>query len=110
MVRGTAASGTDTYRSDRFDGQAGFSLSVETTGTLTGTWTLWVSNKMRPDPSSDSDWSDISTHAEFVETNPAGSTTKWSVSCPSIRGRFFRLKYVNTSGTGTLYADATPAY
>lgn len=111
ISRGVAATGTNTYYSDKFDPLGeGFGLHVETTGTLTGTWTLWKSDRAFPDPANDNDWVDISTHADFTKTNPAGAATKWAVNSTALRARYFRLKYVNTSGTGTLLADATPAY
>ena len=109
ITRGVAASSTNTYYSDLIVcGREGLSITIETSGTLTGTWTLWKCDRMHPELSDDTGWVDMSTHAEFVETNPAGAATKWSVNAPSLRGRFYRLKYVNASGTGTLTADATP--
>lgn len=108
-TNGVAASGTNTYYSDSWRGENDWSLQVNTTGTLTGTWTLWQSNKVNPSLADDTDWVDLSAHADFVETNPAGSTTKWAVNSTLIRGGQLRLKYVNASGTGTLYAYVTPA-
>jgi hypothetical protein len=108
ITKGVAASGTDTYYSDRWLGEEGFGLTVETTGTLTGTWTLWKTDIMRPTLANDDDWVDVSAHAEFVEVNPAGAATQWQVSSTLLRARFFRLKYVNGAGTGNLLADVTP--
>lgn len=102
---GVAASSTNTYYSKPWSAEQGsWSLHVETTGDLTGTWTLWISNKKHPNEASDSDWVDISTHAGFVETNPAGATTKWAATPDHLTGAWFRLKYVNTSGTGNILA------
>ena len=101
---GVAANSTNTYYSKPWGAKTSWSLHIETTGTLTGTWTLWSSNKPQPDPTDDDDWIDISTHAGFVETNPAGAATKWTATPDHLPGAWFRLKYVNGSGTGNLYA------
>ena len=103
-TNGVAASSTNTYYSDSWRGENDWALQVETTGTLTGTWTLWQSNKINPSLADDTDWVDISGHADFVESNPAGSATKWAVNSDAINGGRMRLKYVNASGTGSLYA------
>ena len=103
---GVAASSTDTYYSKRWSGDHDWGLHVQTTGTLTGTWTLWASDKPQPSLTDDTDWVDMSAHADFVETNPAGSTTKWRVNSTLIKATWLRLKYVNASGTGTIYAWA----
>lgn len=101
---GVAASSTNTYYSDSWRGTDDFGLTVFTTGNLTGTWTLWATDKPNPGLTNDNDWVDISAHAEFVETNPAGATSKWKVSSTLIRSGKLRLKYVNASGTGSLFA------
>lgn len=102
---GVAASSTNTYYSKPWSCEQGsWSLQVQTTGTLTGTWTLWLSNKPHPSLTDDTDWVDISTHAGFVETNPAGATTKWTATPDHLIGAWFRLKYVNASGTGNILA------
>lgn len=108
IVRGVAASGTSVYYSDMWFGETGWGLTANTTGTLTGLWTLWKADKMNPTLADDTDWVDVSTHADFVETNPAGAVSKWQVSSTLLRSRRFRLKYTNVSGTGTLFADVTP--
>ena len=82
-------------------------LTVVTSGTLTGTWTLWTSDKKHPVLTTDTDWVDTSAHAEFVETNPAGAATKWRVNSTLIKATWLRLKYVTTSGTGSLFAHVT---
>ena len=82
-------------------------LTVSTSGTLTGTWTLWATDKKHPSLTDDTDWVDMSAHADFVETNPAGATTKWRVNSVLIKATWLRLKYVTTSGTGNLLADVT---
>lgn len=101
---GVAASGTNTYYSESLKGSDDFSVGVATSGTLTGTWTLWGSNKMDPNTASDTDWTDLT--ALITPTNPAGAATKWTINSVNTRMRRVRLKYVNASGTGTLTADA----
>jgi len=108
VLNNVAASATSTYYSERWSGNTpGFGSSVFTTGTLTGVWTLWVSDKPEPDLATDSDWIDVSTHADFVETNPAGAASKWRFSSALLLHRWVRLKYVNASGTGNLVAFVT---
>lgn len=106
-TNGVAASGTSTYYSKPWKGDVDFGLTVVTSGTLTGTWTLWATDNPNASEADDTDWVDQSSHADFVETNPAGSTTKWRVNSVLMRAGKFRLKYVNTSGTGNIYAYVT---
>lgn len=106
-TNGKAASGTSTYYSTVWKGDRDFGLTVVTSGTLTGTWTLWATDNPNASEADDTDWVDSSSHADFVETNPAGSTTKWRVNSVLMRAAKLRLKYVNASGTGTLYAYVT---
>jgi hypothetical protein len=98
------ASGGGSHYSASWRGMGDFGLTVVTDGTLTGTWTLWASDKPNASLTDDTDWVDTSTHAEFAETNPAGAATKWRVNSTLLRAAQFRLKYVNTSGLGTINA------
>lgn len=105
---GVAASSTNTYRSlPLLLGQdaGSLSLDIETTGDLTGTWTLWYSNKQNVDltAASDADWVQDTT---FSPTNPAAGVTHWFVSIGNVNARLVRLKYVNASGTGNIFARA----
>lgn len=106
-TNGVAASGTNTYYSKPWKGDVDFGLTVVTSGTLTGTWTLWATDNPNASEADDTDWVDQSSHADFVETNPTGSTTKWRVNSVLMRAGKFRLKYVNASGTGNIYAYVT---
>src|SRR5574341_88750 len=77
-LEGVAASATNTYYSKPWSANnRSWGLQVVTSGTLTGTWTLWASDKQHPILTTDSDWFDTSAHADFVETNPAGASTNW---------------------------------
>lgn len=78
----------------------GFSLHMVTTGTLTGTETLWYSNRPAPSLSNDDDWFE---DADFDPTDPAGSATEWGVTAGNCKFRWARVKYAHTSGSGILY-------
>lgn len=103
-VDGKAVSGTSTYYSKMFGGNdmAGYDLQVVWTGTPTGTLTLQVSDKANPSEADDTDWV---TTTETSMTNPAGSASKFRVYLVGSGGKH-RLKYVNASGSGSLYAYA----
>ena len=103
-THGVAASGTNTYYSDVWQAEDDFGLTVVTSGTLTGTWTLWCTDNINADPATDVDWVDSSAEPEFIETNPAAGATKWRVNAVLLRAAKCRLKYVNASGTGVLAA------
>lgn len=102
---GVAVSSTNTYYSTAIgavDGQA-VSFHCVWTGTPTGTFTLWYSNKPNADASSDTDWVQDTT---FSPTNPAGSASKSFVTVGNLTALRVRLKYVNASGSGTIAAWA----
>lgn len=85
----------------------GWGLTVRTDGTLTGTWTLWASDLKHPPMDSDAGWVDTSTHADFAETNPAGSATAWRVNSTLIKATWLKLKFVRSNGSGNVFADVT---
>lgn len=101
-TNGVAVSSTTTYYSKMWGGfgSDAYDLQVVWTGTPTGTLTLQVSDKPNPDESSDTDWV---TTTETTMTNPAGSASSFRVAKDVSPGHK-RLKYVNASGSGTLYA------
>jgi hypothetical protein len=96
---------TGTVYSDRFGlsetNALGFEL--DTTGTLTGTFSLQYSDAQFPDPASDTGWTP---DGALTFTQPAGSATHQKYSVTDIRGRWFRVKYVHASGSGTLSGKA----
>lgn len=98
--------GAQTVYSDVFSGESsdGFSLSVFTTGTLTGTFTLWFTDNMFPDLTTDNDWIQ---DTSFSPTNPAGSAVKFFDEAGNAKAFRKRLKFVSASGTGTLKATVT---
>jgi hypothetical protein len=98
---GVAASSTNTYYSQKMapdrEGLLGFQL--ETTGNLTGTFTLWYSDEERPALGTDTDWVQ---DTSWSPTNPAAGTTKVKYVVAGLKARWARVKYVNASGTGNL--------
>src|SRR5688572_7653274 len=72
------------------EGQLGFRL--ETTGTLSGTFTLWYSNEDKPDVTTDTDWTQDAT---WAPTNPAGAATNVLYAVADLRARWARVKYVH---------------
>lgn len=103
---GVAVSGTNTYYSDMWTGenQDGYALTVFYTGTPTGTFTLWMTDKRQPSTTNDDDWVQDTT---FSPTNPAGAAGKFRDDAANAKAKRKRLKYVNASGTGTVSAWAT---
>jgi hypothetical protein len=103
-----AVSSTNTYYSDAFAARDGRAVSFHLvwTGTPTGTFTLWYSNKPNADASSDSDWVQDTT---FSPTNPAGSASKGFYTVGNLCAERIRVKYVNASGSGTLIGWAQVA-
>lgn len=97
---GVAVSGTSTYYSEMWGGMGaeGYDLQVVWSGDPTGTLTLQVSNVPNPNEANDTDWV---TTTETTMVNPAGSASKFRVVTMTSPGKK-RLKYVNSSGSGTL--------
>lgn len=105
-----AVSGTPTIYSELWTGDEsdGYGLTVFTTGTLTGTFTLWMTDKIAPILTSDADWVQ---DTGFVPTNPAGAAVKFRDDAGNTKAKWKRLKYVNASGTGSLEGYvAVPKY
>lgn len=101
-AEGVAVSSTTTYYSDIM-GEAhssGLSAHFQWTGTPTGTFTFWVSNKPNPSTADDTDWVQDST--VFTAVNPAGVASK-AAHTINHRAKHKRFKYVNASGSGVLF-------
>lgn len=106
----TPVTGVQTVYSELIGGEAsdGYAMTIFTTGTLTGTFSLFVTDKMFPDLTNDNDWV---ADAAFVPVNPAGAAVKFRDDAGNAKGAFKRVKYVNASGTGTLQGFVTtPAF
>lgn len=103
---GTAVSSTSTFYSDPWSGESanGYGLTVFFTGTPTGTFTLWHTDKPNPSLADDSDWVQ---DAGFAPTNPAGAAGKFRSDNVTAQPYRTRLKYVNSSGSGTVTAYVT---
>lgn len=98
---GVAVSSTNTYYSQPWSSRFGHNMSIGLfwTGTPTGTFTLWFSDTPTPDLTNDNDWHQ---DTAYVPGNPAGAAGKtgdnWAVGA----ARWWRIKYVNASGSGVL--------
>src|SRR5215207_1960685 len=98
-----AVTGANTYYSQPVgvpDGKA-LGLEVVFVGTMTGTLSLWLTNKPNADRASDTDWIQDTT---FTPTNPAGAGIKNFYTVGNLTCTSARLKYVNSAGSGTLKA------
>ena len=73
-----------------------FSLHIINSG-LTGTLTLWVSNKPNPDAAV-ADWVE-ETGVTF--TALAGASTEF-LNAGNVAGRWYKVRYVHTSGTANM--------
>lgn len=82
-------------------GNLGFTL--ETTGTLEATPTLWYSDKERPDVTSDADWDQ---DTSWTPTAIAGSATKEKYVVTGLRAAWCRVKVAVTAGAGELSGNA----
>jgi hypothetical protein len=102
---GVAVSSTTTYYSQPVtqSGNGALSLHCVFAGTMTGTLTLWLSNKPNADRTSDTDWVQDTT---FTAVSPAGAASKSFYTVGNLAGVSVRLKYVNASGSGTWNAWA----
>lgn len=105
-TEGKAVTGTNTYYSKMWTGKDadGYSLHYRWTGTPTGTFTLWMSDLSNPSETDDTDWVQ---DTAWAPTNPAGSAGKARDDVANGKSLRKRLKYVNASGSGTLYAWVT---
>ena len=104
VTDGVAVTGTNTYYSTKWTAQWSdvWAMMITWSGTPTGTLTLWASDKEAPSEADDTDWVQDTT---FSPTNPAGSAGKFRDNVANGAARWWRLKYVNSSGSGTLVCD-----
>jgi hypothetical protein len=106
VTEGVAVSSTTTYYSKVWTGSDSDTCGIhlEWSGTPTGTFTLWMSDKYAPDETSDTDWVQ---DTGFSPSNPAGAAGKFRDDMSQAPARRKRIKYVNASGSGTLKGWAT---
>lgn len=103
-TNGAAVTGAMTVYSDPTDVARILNPSyhLEWSGTPTGTFTVWGSNKVDPKLADDSDWFNPTLAVAIVQ--PAGTASKDFVDLAGWPFRKMRLKYVNASGTGVVNA------
>lgn len=103
-------SGVANYYSTPWDsiGAAGAGIEIQTTGTLTGSWTLWRANRYNPNRNDDADWvrdAAFESAADFV--NPSGAATHWATEQNGGQSFQWRLKYVPGGVGGSIFAWVT---
>lgn len=99
-------SGAVTTYSDMWSGESGdgYGLTLGTTGTLTGTFTLWMTDNPFPRLDSDQDWVQ---DTAFTPTNPAGAGVLFRDDAANAKAYRKRIKFVSTAGTGTVQGRVT---
>lgn len=106
---GVAVTGTNTYYSKPVSSEwgDGFSLHLQWTGTPTGDFTVWRTNKPDANPLTDADWSQDLSFGTSGVLATGGVANNNSVSAQNAKNKLWRVKYVNASGTGTVFCWAT---
>lgn len=101
-----AVTGATTYYSLPWTGadSDGYSLSLFWTGTPTGVFTQWYTDKPNASLADDSDWIE---DTGFTPSNPAGAAGKMGDNVAIFKSLRKRLKYVNASGSGNLMGWVT---
>lgn len=106
LLEGVAVSGGagSYFRSTKFRGspQGLLSFTLRWTGTPTGVFTLWYSDKDSPDPASETDWKQDTT---WSPTNPAGAAGEASYQISGISKRWVKVRYENTAGSGNVFGE-----
>lgn len=91
------------------DDVVGWSMTVTTTGTLTGAFKFYASDdpRARQDHPSKASatWTEFTSDVSSQISNPAGSTTTFKVMVSNFRSDFMRMDYAHTSGAGTVIAN-----
>jgi hypothetical protein len=99
---GVAVSATNTYYGEPVDkGSVPWAGLDFYWGTNVGTFTIQVSNKPAPVLTTDNDWKTLTLATPM--TQPSGANTGDYVDLSDLPFRWVRVKYVNASGTGTIY-------
>ena len=106
MANFLPVSGAVTVYSDHWSGEDadGYGLTVFTTGTLNGTFTLWMTDKPLPALADDTDWVQ---DTSFAPVNPAGAPVKFRDDGGNAKAAKKRLKFVNGAGAGNIIGFAT---
>jgi hypothetical protein len=98
LLSSTTASGT-VYTSP-FQPRSAFNSAQLFWGAVTGTWTVWVSDKGAPVLTDDTDWTQVSLDDGI--TQPSGSASNDFVNLNELAAKWIRFKYVHGSGTGAI--------
>lgn len=106
LTDGIAVTGSNTYYSKTWSGldTDGAAATLMWTGTPNGTLTLWMTDKPNYSEADDSDWVQ---DTSFSPTNPAGSASKMRDDTSNAKAFRKRIKYVNSSSSGTLFGYVT---
>jgi hypothetical protein len=86
----------------------GFSMTVQTTGTLTGAFLFYLSNDPRarqdasPTDQAAAVWGEFTSIVGSQVVNPAGTPVTFFVMVSDFRAGFLRMDYVGASGAGTI--------
>lgn len=86
----------------------GFSITVRTTGTLTGAFRFYMSDDPRarqdasPADQAAAVWIEFTSSLTAQIVNPAGSPTSFHVMASDFRAGFLKMDYVGVSGAGAI--------
>lgn len=90
------------------DGINGFSITVATTGTLSGAFRFYRSDDPRarqdasPTDQAAAKWVEFTADVAAQIVNPAGAPANFSVMASDFRSGFLRMDFVGTGGSGTI--------
>lgn len=90
------------------DEVTGFSITVATTGTLTGAFRFYLSDDPRarqdalPAERALAKWIEFTSSLSSQITNPAGAAANFHVMASDFRAGFLRMDYVGVSGSGAI--------
>lgn len=109
VTDGVAVSGAATHYSKPVSctGGDGFGIHIRWTGTPTGTFTVWKSDMKEPNPATDTDWFQDPDFGTSGSVAAAGSASSYANSSMNAKNRWWRVRYVHASGSGTVFANAT---
>jgi hypothetical protein len=103
---GEAMTGANTYYSlpVRLPYESGLiAFQAGWDGTLSGAFTAWFTTQDRPDLASDTGWNEDAAFAAAA-SDPAGAPGGTFVPGSGVTGGWWRVKYVNASGAGNMWA------
>lgn len=109
MLDGVAVSGAAAFYSDPVSCQRsdGFSVTITWTGTPAGNFEIWKTDRENPVLTSDGDWTKDTDFNGGTGTLAAGGAAgQITYSAANAKSGLWRVKYTNTSSSGTVYASA----